>query len=343
MISTQTGWRGLEAPLLEAPLWVAEDPARNAPPAAHFDAYGVTGYFGHQLGNEKAPEVCAGSPKSRAAAEREAEPERPVRAGARGRRGRAPLRRAIATRRRRAARRLADRPPTTTSIAALVDELLALSGRGRARHGLDLVMYEGGTHVVGGPTWRDNPELTEFFAHLNYSPGDGRALHELLDGWRSLGRRALQRLCRRGRRRAPTGAGARCGISTTPTRAGTRSTGSTAKPPPGGRSGRPAPSTTASCCAARGGGRSRGTAYTDALIGGAGDDLLIGGGGADRLHGGEGRDTALLPGSAADYTLARTDGAIVASGPGGATRLVAIETVRFSADDAASITTGDLE
>ena len=34
VISTQTGWRGLEAPLLEAPLWVAEDPARNRPPAA---------------------------------------------------------------------------------------------------------------------------------------------------------------------------------------------------------------------------------------------------------------------------------------------------------------------
>ena len=52
VISTQTGWLGLEAALLEAPLWVAEDPARNRPPASYFDAYGVTGYFGYELGTD---------------------------------------------------------------------------------------------------------------------------------------------------------------------------------------------------------------------------------------------------------------------------------------------------
>ena len=85
-----------------------------------------------------------------------------------------------------------------------------------------------------------------------------------------------------------------------------------------------------------------GTGHADTLLGGPGDDLLIGGGGADRLHGGAGTDAALLPGTPADYRFSRDGDAVLAAGPGGTSRLVAIETIRFAGDDAASISTGEL-
>ncbi len=54
-------------------------------------------------------------------------------------------------------------------------------------HGLDLVMYEGGTHVVGIGQWVNNDLLTEFFTHLNYSDGMGQLYNELLAGWEAAG------------------------------------------------------------------------------------------------------------------------------------------------------------
>lgn len=46
VIGLQTGWPGLEEPLLNAPSWVAEDPGKNLPPYRYFEAYAVTGYCG---------------------------------------------------------------------------------------------------------------------------------------------------------------------------------------------------------------------------------------------------------------------------------------------------------
>lgn len=46
VIATQTAWLGLEDPLLNAPLWVAEG---NAAPWTFFDSYAITGYFNGSL------------------------------------------------------------------------------------------------------------------------------------------------------------------------------------------------------------------------------------------------------------------------------------------------------
>ena len=52
--------------------------------------------------------------------------------------------------------------------------------------GLDLVMYEGGSHVVGyGPAVED-AELTEFFIALNFSDEMGLLYQRLLSGWAGL-------------------------------------------------------------------------------------------------------------------------------------------------------------
>ena len=184
VIATQTGWLGLEADLLNAPLWRAEDPAHR-PPAEDFDAYAVTGYFGGQLGSDaKAPAVKAWLAASLAAAE----------AGAQGLAGAereaylAAHRYDLAT--RTAARELRDGSVTgrgDDSLATLVGRLIPYHAEVARAHGLDLIMYEGGTHVVGLGTWVDDKDLTGFFAHLNYSPAMGDLYRDLLTGWRAAG------------------------------------------------------------------------------------------------------------------------------------------------------------
>ena len=137
------------------------------------------------------------------------------------------------------------------SVAHLVDELFTYHADVAGRHGLDLVMYEGGTHVVAGPEWHEDADLTAFLMHLNYTPEMADLYATLLDGWRAAGGGLFNAFVDVAGAQASGAAGARCAISTTPTRAGTSSTASTARPPPGGKSARPAPSTTASPCAAR--------------------------------------------------------------------------------------------
>ena len=44
VIATQTGYRGLEDAILEAPNWLTSD-GGTAIPATYFDAYAITGYF----------------------------------------------------------------------------------------------------------------------------------------------------------------------------------------------------------------------------------------------------------------------------------------------------------
>lgn len=184
VISTQTGWMGLEAPLLEAPLYIAEDPARNRPPAEAFDAYGVTGYFGHGLGAEKAPLVRGWLAESAAAAETGAADLTGARRDAYLARHRYDL----AT--TRAAEELTDGRHSglpDDSLEALLGTLLPYHAGVARAHGLDLVMYEGGTHVVGSGATVDDAGLTDFLIHLNYSPEMGLLYGDLLRGWRAAG------------------------------------------------------------------------------------------------------------------------------------------------------------
>jgi hypothetical protein len=55
-----------------------------------------------------------------------------------------------------------------------------------ADHGLRLVMYEGGTHVVGYGAQVNDPILTDFFIHLNYTPEMAALYDRLLAGWAAL-------------------------------------------------------------------------------------------------------------------------------------------------------------
>ncbi len=156
-IATQTDWLGLERPLLEAPLHTAENSA-NCPPAAAFDAYGVTGYFGAALGGEKATRVRSWLGSTSALGKALAELDDG---------------------------RLSGDP--AGSLADLTTRLWPYHAGVAKAHGLELIMYEGGTHVVGQGANADDAALTDFFIALNYSDGMGALTARLVDEWRAAG------------------------------------------------------------------------------------------------------------------------------------------------------------
>ncbi|MGQ0566775.1 MAG: hypothetical protein ACT4OK_17165 [Gemmobacter sp.] len=183
VISSQTGWLGLEEQVLDAPLVIAE--GRPAPKAS-FDAYAVTGYFAAQLGTpEKAPVVKAWLAESLAEAETAAD--------AQGLTGDARDAWIAAHRFDRATAQAATELESGFVTGQQDDTLVALLTRILPHHaaaaqaaGLDLIMYEGGTHVVGAGAMIEDEDLTAFFRHLNYAPEMGELYARLIAGWAGL-------------------------------------------------------------------------------------------------------------------------------------------------------------
>lgn len=156
VVATQTGWIGLEAQILDAPLVLAE--GRN--PTDSFDAYAVTGYVSALLGHE-----------TKAAALRQWLTEGTE----------------IAT--QKAISELRDGSITgdaTDSLSHVLTQILPYHAAVAADHGLKLMMYEGGSHVVGIGPLADDQSLTDFFTHLNYTPEMGALYIDLMSGWRRL-------------------------------------------------------------------------------------------------------------------------------------------------------------
>ncbi|MDF3413223.1 DUF4214 domain-containing protein [Sulfitobacter sp. M57] len=182
VITTQTGWLGLESDILNAPDWVAEDPAGRVAPSNHFDAYAITGYFDGGLGRgEKGGMVLNWLDESLSRARADA--------AAQGLSGQA--RDAYINDHRYdyatglAIRELRDGSVSGDPQGSLADlaRLFAYHKEQADAAGLELVMYEGGTHVVGVGSWQGNDALTDFFSHLNYTSGMGRLYQELLQTW----------------------------------------------------------------------------------------------------------------------------------------------------------------
>ncbi|MDZ4093624.1 MAG: hypothetical protein U1D35_01785, partial [Paracoccaceae bacterium] len=183
VISTQTGWIGLEEAILEAPLVLAEGlPA----PATAFDAYAVTGYFAALLGSDEKRDMVRGwLAESLAGAAAQAD--------AQGLKGAARAAHIAAHRydlaTRHAAQELADGSVSgwaDDTLAQLISTVLPHHAAVAQAHGLQLVMYEGGSHVVGYGAQTDDAELTAFFQHLNFTPEMGALYQQLLAGWAGL-------------------------------------------------------------------------------------------------------------------------------------------------------------
>ena len=72
---------------------------------------------------------------------------------------------------------------TEDTLTTLLGQTLPYHASIAADRGLALVMYEGGTHVVGFGAQMEDAELTTFFSQLNYTPEMGALYGELLAGW----------------------------------------------------------------------------------------------------------------------------------------------------------------
>ncbi|MBM2320142.1 MULTISPECIES: DUF4214 domain-containing protein [Marivita] len=185
VIATHTGWPGLEESILQAPNWQALSPA-NAAPYLSFDTYAITGYFSGGLGTDaKAPLVLNWIAQSEAQARQDAASLGLSGSAANAYFAEHRFDQAVAL----AVRELRDGSVTGDAEDSLVSlfELFAYHKSVADAHGLDLVMYEGGTHVAGSGQWINNDLLTEFFTHLNYSDGMGQLYTELLAGWEAAG------------------------------------------------------------------------------------------------------------------------------------------------------------
>lgn len=186
IIATQTEWLGLENDILNNPLWQAMAPGNTAP-HLWFDSYAVTGYFSAHLGSDAKAQIVLGwiaDSEARAIAQADA-------LGLRGTDRTAYVEahrfdHAVAL----AIQELRDGSVTGITENSLMDLITRVFPHHAAvaqQYGLDLVMYEGGTHVVGIGSWVGNQTLTEFFTHLNYTPEMGALYQVLLEGWRDAG------------------------------------------------------------------------------------------------------------------------------------------------------------
>ncbi|NDU99466.1 hypothetical protein [Pseudoroseicyclus tamaricis] len=294
VVAVHTGWPGLEAALLEAPLAVADG---AAPPHESFDAYAVTGYFGHDIGSEERAEevrswATATDGFARAAAA--------LRAG---------------------------------SFAGLLEELWPYHAARAAEYGLELVAYEGGTHVAAQGALLEDEAVTDFFTAFNYSPEMAGLYEEMFAAWAALGAGPFLHFVDV----APPSKWGSWGAlrwrgDDNPRWQALRAVNAsgTGAPRPAGTfaAGRYLVGTAA-------GERLEGSGEEDVLVGREGDDLLVPGGapasGQDAVHGGPGDDVLLLPGGPEDWAQDGAEGLVILTSPAhGTIRAAAIERLRFA-------------
>ncbi|MGB3405794.1 MAG: calcium-binding protein [Microcoleaceae cyanobacterium] len=163
-IATQTRYKGLQEYLLNAPDWVAEG---NEAPYTRFDNYAITGYFSGDLGKAKNVETVKSWFN---------DPDGGF---------------------EKAIQQLQDGSVLGEgdSVEATIADF-HYHGEVAAEYGLEMVVYEGGTHVVGVPgrneagEWVNvvnDPEMTEFFIELNRRPEMADLYQQVLDGWKAAG------------------------------------------------------------------------------------------------------------------------------------------------------------
>jgi hypothetical protein len=293
VVAVHTGWLGLEEPLIDAPLWRAGDPDAP-PPSETFDAYAVTGYFGHELGGDE----MATTMHELAAAGAEGEEA--------------------------AARILRD-----GSLSELIDILYPHHAAVTQTHGYELIMYEGGTHVAGLGAQIESEALTDFYIRLNYSDEMAVLYDELLYGFRAHGGTLFNAFVDVA---TPTQHGSwgalrylgDDNLRWQALQAYNAESGSWEARGPG---------TFLHGLRLIGGDGAdvlAGSAEEDTLLGGGGDDVLVGNGGADHIHGGEGIDMAVLPGTPEDYVFTPQGPRLVAEQAGLHLNLASVELLQFT-------------
>ena len=290
VIATHTGWLGLEETLLMAPLVQAEGlPA----PVTSFDAYAVTGYFGYDLGEDAFAAQLLGWIEDGTATQRSVEA---LREG---------------------------------SLAELTGQLWPHHARVAAENGLTLLMYEGGTHIVGTGAVTEDDRLTAFYTGLNYSPEIAAIYAELITEWTAQGGEMFNAF-------VDVSVASRWGSwgslrHLDDVNARWETLAAFNAVPHGGLRAEGAFEHGVLRVGGAAADRLEGTVEEDILLGGSGDDTLVSFGGADRLNGGAGSDLAVLPGRAEDYAMAFPGTGLLLIGPTGTLHLNDIEAIEFAA------------
>lgn len=258
VVSTQSGWKGMEDMILNTPAWVAEG---HAPAYKSFDAYAVTGYFSGSLGQSQ-----------------NADTVRSWLSDSDGGFGKAFQQ-----------LRYGNLLPGSDSAQDTIDSFSDQADVAR-RYGLQLVGYEGGQHIVGVNGVQDDPQLTNFFIELNRRPEMQAIYQDLLNGWKAAGGTQFNQYNDVG---APTqwgswGALENLHQSSSPKYSALESF--MVNNPPWWNAGS---ASTRIGLYQRGSASDdtlTGTDDSDIFLGGAGNDQIQGSGGADRIHGEDGND-----------------------------------------------------
>lgn len=318
VIGVHTGWPGLEEPQLQAPLWQGEG---NEAPVGRFQAYAVSGYFGHLIGSEEEGHrikelLDAAAEEAREKGEAEGLRRVALREHVREHQFDGTIAPVIERLRKEA-------------LTELTGELWPHHAKVAQSHDMVMVMYEGGTHILGHGPWQDDEAMTAYFHRLNYSDDMGALYSELLQAWQAAGGKLFNAFVDIGK---PSKYGSWGNLrhldDSTPRwealMAFNRDT-------PGDWEER-APDAFLQGVIRRGGDgsdRLEGTSEEDVLLGFGGDDVLIAGGRGDFLHGGDGRDTAVLPGVYADYGFDFAEGRLRAWHVDGVVQMRDIEILKF--------------
>ena len=333
VIATHTGWPGLEEGLLQAPLYLAENPA-NIAPAKAFDAYAVTGYFGLELGEEEnAPEVLGWIEHSRKTA---------TDAGEALGYSRVKLRVYVEEHQYTDAIAPAIERIKSGSLNEYLTDVLPYQAEVAQANGYEMIMYEGGTHVVGLGGLSGNDDLTGFFNMLNYTPEMAGLYNDLLSGWRAAGGTLFNAFVdvsepsqygswgslRHLDDKNPRHDALVTYNSQTPAWWETRS--DTTFLQGAIVTGTDDPDTLT------------GTNKRDIFMANDGDDRIVTNGRGDLVHGGAGVDTAVLAGAMADYSFTRDDARLIATSPDRAVQMFAVETLEFTAGTPRNISVSDI-
>lgn len=157
VISTQTGWPGIEKKVLDCPYWVAEG---NKPCYQHgIDAYAITGYFGWTLGSPNNSSVVQSWLF---------EPDGGF---------------SKAIQQLKKGGLLANDGDNLSSLF----ELFKYHKNVAEKRGLQLVAYEGGQHIAPRGNVINNQNIVNFLIELNRYPAMYNLYTELLTNWQRAG------------------------------------------------------------------------------------------------------------------------------------------------------------
>jgi len=306
VVGVQTSVPEREEAILNAPNFLAEDPA-NQSPFEFFDAYAVTGYFGFDLGGLEVFEDLRTDEDGGFARAMEL---------------------------------------ILASVDSAIEEF-QYHFAAAERFGLNIVMYEGGSHIVANGNDRDNEEFVSFLDTINRSSDIQDAYQRLLQGWIDAGGTSFNKFndIRRNGESGPWGTieflgdtnavleallnyNATADTSWEVRQADTFNDGDIIL---GGVQSEVHDGSNEEDFVAAGGGQDtiNAAGANDGLHGGSGNDLLIGGAGSDTINGGDGVDTASYGSSAAAVTVNLNTGSFTRGDAAGDT-LISIENLTGS-------------